>query len=482
MEDDKMKFTTVRQLVEHAAAFGEKIAFVEMSKEGKTIPHTYANLKTDVDALLTALNARGLNGKHIGVWGVNTYGWVVAYLAVLCGTGVVVPLPADAPRADMEKMLRTAEIEAVLADDMLCPAIKDAVTTYSFTECAAMIAEGRERMAGGDTSALDNAPSADHFCKIIFTSGTTGERRGVMLTQGNIMCIPSSHFIPLIGRVTISVLPPSHAFENVCHILPPLVMGSTEFLCPSLRAFPPMVASSGVDSLFLVPALAEALLTRFTPFLDKATNLKHIICGGAPVPKSLVERYAARGITLHAGYGLSECSPLVSVDARGVIGSVGEVGEYCRVRISAEGEVQVRGENVMQGYYKNEKATREAFTADGWLKTGDLGCLDAEGNLYITGRIKNLIILPNGENVSPEEMETMLVNCVAGVQDALCYTDGRLLGAQLFMGGDDSEATLETVRQAVAKINATLPAYKRIQKVTLTAEPIPMSATGKKKR
>ncbi len=476
------KLNTVRELIDFAAeAYADRPAYVEqVNGETKTV--SFRQVKEDVDALETALNARGYKGRHIGVMGVNSYGWVRAYLAVLCGLGVMVPIPADTPAEGLKTLVRTADVSVILADDLFAPSLKPLIETISFSECGALIEEGKTRMAEGDDTARALVPAGDDFSKIIFTSGTTGERRGVMLSQRNMMCIATSEFIPLAGDVSISILPMSHAFESVCHVLVMLYTGGLLYLCPSLRAFPPMVASSGADSLYIVPALAEALLTRFRPFLDKATKLKRLICGGAPVPQALVDAYDKLGIQVMTGYGLSECAPLVSLNTGMKTDAVGMPGSYCRVRIAADGEVQVRGENVMRSYYKNEKATQAAFTEEGWFKTGDLGRMDEDGCLYLTGRIKNLIILGNGENVSPEELETLAVNRIPGVRDALVTVENKTLAIALLVEGDAGEAALAQARADIAELNKTLPAYKRLMNVRLTAEPFATNATGKKIR
>ena len=477
-----MKFDNARALLNNAASYGENAAYKEKNENGEWEAYSFRRVVSDVNALSARLYADGLKGKHIGIMGLNTYNWIRAYLSVLCGLGVVALIPADSSREDVEALVRAADVEALLADDRVIPVADGLVPVYPFSAFADLIEEGRKLLDDGRVCLSDFETRPDDLAKIIFTSGTTGARKGVMLTQKNMLCIATSDFVPIMGHVSVSVLPLSHAFECVCHILPAIYYGCEMYLCPSLRAFPPAVAQSGAETLFIVPALAEALLTRFRPFLNKAASLKRVVCGGAPVPKQLVDEYAKIGIKLLAGYGLSECAPLVSLDIRGAAGSVGAVGEYCRARISEDGEIQVRGLNVMSGYYKNEAATRAAFTDDGWLRTGDLGEFDADGNLYITGRIKNLIILPNGENVSPEELETRVINRVPGVTDALCRADGANLAITLYLGGDTAPETREAVKRAVAAENNLLPAYKRIQKVDFTSEPFPVSATGKKLR
>ena len=449
-----MRPETVRELVDNSAReYAESIAYVDNG-----VKFSFADLKRDVDAMARYLVKAGLSGKHIALLGPNSYRWVVAYLAVLSGVGVCVPLPMGLPAANIQGLCRLADAEAILTD-----------------------AEGEfgvQKLPLNGVCAEETAlpaPKPEDLCQIIFTSGTTGTPKGVELTQANVMCIANCEFIPLAGRIGISILPASHAFEGVCHILVMLNTGATLYMCPSLMKFAPLVAQSGCDVLYLVPALAGALLTKFTKFLEQATSLKRIVCGGAPVPMALVEAYKQRGIEVFTGYGLSECSPLVSLNYELVEGSCGRIGSYCEARAAEDGEIQVRGLNVMRGYYKNEAATKAAFTEDGWLKTGDLGYVDANNHLFLTGRIKNLIILSNGENVSPEELENLIIDSVPGTVDALVYADGDVLAATVYTAAED-------IKEGIDKLNRSLPTYKRIMKYSLTREPLPTSANGKKLR
>lgn len=453
-------FSTVKELVDYSArVFSDRIALAEGENE-----YSFPRLKSDVYALAAELLRRGRPGMHIAIRGINSYAWIRAYLAVMTAGCVVVPLPAGLPDG------KTLEI-AALADSELI--LSDTPIENSPVEVLPLDLEA----APADDAVLPEADPND-VAKIIFTSGTTGIMKGVPLTHANILCIARCEMLAHAGKISIAVLPFNHAFEAVCHLLTMLSFGSKLYICPSLRQFPALVASSGCDVLFLVPSLAEALLTRFRRFLDKAGNLNSIICGGAPIPAALGEAYASLGIALNSGYGLSECSPLVALNHDAVPGTCGRPLAYCRVRISDEGEIQVKGENVFGGYYKNEEATRAAFTDDGWLKTGDLGYLDETGQLFLTGRIKNLIILSNGENVSPEELENLVIDRVAGVSDALCFAGDDTLCLRVYA----PEADEESLRKSISDLNSTLPPYQRMTGIEVVREPLPMNATGKKLR
>ena len=455
---------TIRELIDFAAAeYGTKPAYAEQEGE-QTKYYSFIDVKNTVDGIAGHLINMGLTGRHIAVMGVNSFARTAAYYAVLC-VGTVVPLPAEAPLSSIDFMLKASDAALILTDtetEYACPRLP--------------LNPDGEAAAGFPVS------KPEDLAQIVFTSGTTGTPKGVMLSQKNIMSIANCEFHPWAGIIGISVLPQYHAFESMCHLLVLLRNGRLLFMCPSLRRFAPMVASSGCDTLYLVPALAEALITRMRPYLDKATKLKRIVCGGASVPQSLVDAYAELGIDVMTGYGLSECSPLVSLNHRLLKNCCGVIGKYCRVRISDEGEIQVKGENVMSGYYKNEAATRAAFTEDGWLKTGDLGELDENNNLFLKGRIKNLIILSNGENVSPEELEALIVNSVKGAADALVSAKNDRLHALIYIPGGAGDEALSAAKDEIAKMNSGIESFKRINGVTLTAEPLPVNALGKKIR
>ena len=457
-------YSTVRELLDYALInYADAPAISEKTESGY-VKTTYAQLIADAKKAAAKLCGLGLTGKHIGITGINSRLWATAYYAVTAYTGVAVPIPAELNEAQIEPLLSGADVDAVISDRPLTLSVP--VIPMS-------------GILDGDVEAESGyVPAPEDIAEMIFTSGTTGVPKCVPLTHGNIISIASCEFTAYAVHVSICVLPLHHAFEEVCHLLVAPGIGMELYMCDSIRRFPVMVAESGCDALYLVPALADALLTRFTRFLDKAEKLDRVVCGGAPIPQALVDAYAARGVKLYGGYGLSECSPLVSLNIDLVPGSCGRIGSYCSVRIAEDGEIQVKGKNVFGGYYKNEAATKAAFTQDGWLKTGDLGRLDSENRLFITGRIKNLIILSNGENVSPEEIEVLIVNALSAQADALVYDAGDKLGAKIYAPGMEEDA----VRRIITDLNSTLPPYQRIMKIDVTEEPLPVNATGKKVR
>lgn len=239
----------------------------------------------------------------------------------------------------------------------------------------------------------------------------------------------------------------------------------------------------------------------FAPILDGlGGNLKMIFCGGAPLNPERVKEFADIGIHIYNGYGITECSPLVSSNSplSQVPGSVGAVAPDCEVRISdrgddGSGEIQVKGDNVMLGYYKDEEATRRSFTEDGWFKTGDIGHLDKDNNIYITGRAKNLIISANGKNVYPEELEECLMNQIAYLREVVVFAPKNNLGHDRIIAADAyldpqfiSEVGLDQARDQfkadVGKVNKHLAKFKRVSQVTIRETEFDKTTTKKIKR
>ncbi len=468
------------------ALFGTRTAYEWKTAEGIE-KRSFSDLRADVEALGTAICGLGYEGAHIAICGANSYAWAVCYLAVLGGAGVAVPCAADEGAAGMEYLCSRGDVTLAFADDGAAEKLPAGVRTIKIgSQLPGLLERGRALVNDGDLCYTGLAIDDDSLCEILFTSGTTGEKRGVMLSNRNIMSIVCCDFPYLIGLRTLSTLPFSHGFEAVCHLLVSLMPGVTVCLSASPRRFAQDLVDFRCESAYIVPLQAEALLGPFAPLLAAAPALRVLVCGGAPLSEQVMAAYAARGVKLMNGYGLSECSPLVTLNTIERPGSCGRAADYCAVRIASpdaqgRGEIEVRGENVMSGYYRDPEETAAAFTPDGWLRTGDLGCLDSDGYLYITGRRKNLIVLKNGENIMPEELEAILARSLPReAQIRVSERDGALLAEGY--GGDDPAAFYPLLRAAVEGLNASVSPAKRINLVEALASPLPKTALGKIKR
>ena len=359
----------------------------------------------------------------------------------------------------------------------------------------------------------------DKMSAILFTSGTTGKSKGVMLTQRNIAC----DITCAVGAVTInherdvalSVLPFNHAFESTCSIFGMIYLGVTVCLSRGLKYMQKEFAEYQPTIMFIVPLIAEKLyekiwVTAKKQGKDKALKkgiklcrlagkigidltdkilsdvkaafggkLKNLMCGGAPLSEELIKNYADLGINLFQGYGLTECSPILTVnsDSYHRENSVGKVIDACEVK-SVDGEIWAKGTTISSGYYNNEKATEKSFS-DGWFKTGDLGYVDDDGYVFITGRKKNLIILSNGENVSAEELEARLYE-IPYITEAIAYAKEGKIVAEIYIDPEVNDVPAkQKVDEDIARINKDLAYYKRIDCVILRDEPFKKTTTKK---
>jgi len=515
---------TLRDLIRFTARrYEDKPAFVIPRDNGTDEEKSFRAFSDDIDALGTVLFRQGLRGCRVAILGGNSYEWLLSYFAAANGGNTAVPLDRDLPAGELAFLLEDSGCAALVCapeyEDML-PALQDAAglrRTIRMEEIAAMLAEGRRLIAQGDDSYTGCALGADSLAAIVYTSGTTGKPKGVMLTQGNITAdaLAVGRRVQGAGRV-VQALPLHHTFGLTAGVLIPLMYCTTNYLSRSVRNVQKDIVKTKATVLILVPAIIEVVYQKIWESarkkgeedkLRKALKLSRalmrlgidvrrrlfrevldalggelylLICGGAPLNERITADFLAMGVNLLNGYGITECSPVVSVNPnrKNRVGSVGPPVDCCRVRIDEGGEIQVKGSNVMQGYYGDGQATRDAFTGDGWFKTGDLGTLDRRGYLYVTGRIKHLIILSNGKNVSPEELEEKL-KLLPGVVEAAVYGEDGRIAAEIYA---DPAASASEINGAVHAMNRGLPGYKQVGLVKLRDTPFPKTTTMKIKK
>lgn len=342
----------------------------------------------------------------------------------------------------------------------------------------------------------------EKMCSILFTPGTTGKSKGVMLSHkslaDNATCMDMGESE---GTVSLTVLPIHHAYCFTCDILACMCMGVTICFNDSIMRIVKNLQLFRPHIMLLVPLIIETLnfklneLCRQYPDVPKRAlavqvfgeNLHTIYSGGAYLNPQLIEQFKEYGIALVQGYGMTEFSPRISANIKtySKLGSVGHLIPGCEAKIE-DGEILVKGNSRMIGYYKDEAETNKAITPDGWLKTGDLGYVDEDGFVFITGRKKNLIILANGENVSPEELENKFSGWLLA-KELMVYAENGVIVFEMYPNADvvaamqisDVEAV---VKDKVAQINEDLPLYKRIIKVIIRDEEFKKTASGKIKR
>ncbi len=549
-----IRLRDLRELVDYAAEkYNVKPAFKEIGPDRQIIEHNYNQLKFDIAALGTKLLADGLEGKHFALIGESTYNYVLSYLSVANGAGVIVPIDKELTMDDMIKLIRKSDSEIIFFSDCCAPFIADilaqspdifmavnignAKPNCSFLSLNDLIDAGKKLLQEGDTCYTGITLDVDKNCSILFTSGTTGVNKGVMLCQRNLATtVYSALSLFALPDTSFSILPINHTYEFNIHVLGCIFGGGTLCFNDSLKHVKDNLKLFKPNMSLMVPMIVEGLYKNiwketarvnltshlkygiwfsnalrkigidlrkvlFAPVMENlGGQLNFIVCGGAPLNPDLIKGFDDIGISVYNGYGITECSPLISSNSplSNVPGSVGVVVPGCTVRIGeiradGRGEIQAKGDNVMLGYYKDDEATRLSFTDDGWFKTGDIGYMDHKGNLYITGRAKNLIILSNGKNVHPEELEEYIVSMIPYVREVVVYAmlddhgNESVITAEAYLDQQVTqevgwEKASEMFAESMKKVNRHLAAYKRITKTVIRETEFEKTTTKKIKR
>lgn len=513
------EFSNLKDFVNYCGtAFAEKTAFRYIKKKTE-VAKSYKTFKEDVEALGTYFISKGYNRTHIAVIGENSYEWIVTYFATVNSNNVIVPLDKEASVDDLKYLVEKSGTSVIVHSDDYLEEVEatGCSTLINMKDLSSVIDEGKALVANGDKSYENTVIDENAMCTLVYTSGTTSEPKGVMLSHLNIIfdTVATSKSV-LIPDSALVMLPIHHTYGFVASLTIPMLVGSSIFINSSMRnlmsdinyakpkyiACVPMVAdafykkvqenlkSTGKDGLIkklvsisngLMKCGIDVRRKLFKKIIDAfGGNLEILVIGGAPVNENTVIGFHEFGINVLCGYGITECSPIVSTmrNEHYEPKSMGVVHPGVEVRIK-DGEVQVKGNIVFSGYYKNEEATREAFDGE-WFKTGDLGAYEND-MLYINGRIKNLIILPNGKNVSPEELEQKLSDNVSGITEVVVSETDGMIAAEIF--SKDADDTLkEKIEKDVFEYNKNLPAYKQIGKVVFRDTEFPKTTTKKIKR
>lgn len=545
-----------------ARLFPERPAFMSKDKKkGVYTSITYREAHQASDALGTALLSLGMEGKRIAVIGENRYEWAISYLAVVNGTGVVVPLDRELPENELKQLVVAAEVECVIFSgkyQRIFQRIKDSGDTKLF---ALICMDGEEASGGvmsfqnlleigarllekGRREFIDTEIDRQAMSVLLFTSGTTGVSKGVMLSHQNL----AADLMSMVSMVHVmkediffSVLPIHHTYECTCGFLCPIFRGGAVAYCEGLRYIVKNLAEARPTVFLTVPLIMESMyrkiwsqarksgkekllkrvlgVNRITKkiginlvplLLSQVTKvfggrMRLMICGGAAIDPAILEGIAAFGITCLQGYGLTECSPIAALnpDGKPKQDSAGAIPPHMEGQIQAPneegiGEICVKGPNVMLGYYGNPQATQEVLPGDGWFHTGDLGFIDADGFVHITGRQKNVIITKNGKNVYPEEIEYYLgripyvEECMVWGADSQEEGGDTLIFASIkceeeatgaVLGeGYTKEQAMELLWKEVDLVNEELPYFKRIKKLEVRTEEFEKNTAKKIKR
>ncbi len=486
----------------------DEVAFIFNNAKKEEIKKTYNDFYNDVTLMSNYLSSNYKN-KHIALIGENSYNYLVLFFSIIISKNVAVLIDKDLSKEKIQELLKKSDSKVLFYSKDYCDidGLEKKYKSYFIEDIENIIKTSK------DLSFKDN--KAKNECRVIFfTSGTTGANKGVMLSEKNILSDiygASSLFKP--DGLVFSCLPFHHAFGLITSILKPFYYGVPVFLNHSLKYLTNELKSSAPNTMFVVPVFIEnfykqiwknARLTKkdymlktmiklsnsllkvgidLRSYLFKSItknfggNLKYIICGGAFLDKKYVKWFRSIGIEILNGYGITECSPVLAVNRNEYYkdGSVGQVVRGATIKIE-NNEILVKGDIVMLGYYKDEQATKEVMKK-GYFNTGDFGYLDEEGFLYITGRKKNLIILSNGENISPEVIEEKLSKD-KGVCEVIVYEKDNKLIASIYPT-EEYFGNTSYFNGLIYKYNSKVPKNHQISSVTLRTEEFPKNNNRK---
>lgn len=513
-------------LLQKAETKPEHIAFTFSKGKNQLIEKSYRNFYEEVNALGTWIWKEGLQGKQIAIIGENSYEWLLCFFAIVNGGSVAVPIDKELPQKEIMKLIHKSDAEAVFVSTSYLNVVGDmGINVYSMADMNHFLEKGNEQIKDGRYDFLDYSIDSEKLCCIMFTSGTSGSSKGVMLSHRNIAeDINGSCKLFVLEGNTIALLPFHHAFGLVVGVFMVFNYGYTIFLNKSLKTVQRDLQVAKPQTMFLVPLFVETFHKQIWTQAKKegkdkilrimmkvsdcllfigidirkkvfasvrkafGGKLSYIICGGAPLMPQYIKEFRSFGVEILNGYGTTECSPCAAVNRNYFHrdGTVGIPVPGVKVKLSEDGEVLIKGLIVMQGYYKDEESTKQAIT-DGWYRTGDLGVIDADGFLTLTGRKKNLIILSNGENISPEELETDFLKDEA-VQEVLVYEKEGKIIAEIFpneewfntLHGDNiGENRKNYLDELCKKVNRGRPLYKQIHAVIIRDAEFPKNTSKK---
>ena len=539
--------------------YGDRPAYIFKTEEkGKFRTITHKEFRENINALGTTLIQMGLKDKRIAVISENRYEWELSYLAVAAGVGVIVPLDKALPDNELESLILRSQVEAIIYSskyDEIMNTLREKKNTnlkyfismdleentQGIYAEKALVEKGKKLLADGNKTYIDAKIDAEKMGIMLFTSGTTAMSKAVMLSHKNLV----TNVMDIIQRFDLtdedrflSFLPLHHVFECTVGFLYPISIGGSIAFCEGVKHMAENIKEFEITAMISVPAVFDIIYRKVMKTIEKkgklanlekgkkvsqfllkmkidlrkqlfkevheslGPKLKLVVTGGAALDPETEKGFNDLGFDVEQGYGLTETAPVIAAETPKCrrLGSIGKKFPSVEVKIDDPdeegiGELMAKGPSIMLGYYENEEATKSALESDGWFHTGDLARIDKDGFIYISGRKKSVIVLNNGKNVFPEEIETLL-NKVEGIKETFVFEkkeddgdvkvcveivyDKELIKELYNIEGEES--IKEFLWDKVKEVNKLMPKYKYVREMVITEEPLIKTTTLKIKR
>ena len=539
--------------------YGDRPAYIFKTEEkGKFRIITHKEFRENINALGTTLIQMGLKDKRIAVISENRYEWELSYLAVASGVGVIVPLDKALPDNELESLILRSQVEAIIYSskyDAIMNTLREKKNTnlkyfismdleentQGIYAEKALVEKGKKLLADGNKTYIDAKIDAEKMGIMLFTSGTTAMSKAVMLSHKNLV----TNVMDIIQRFDLtdedrflSFLPLHHVFECTVGFLYPISIGGSIAFCEGVKHMAENIKEFEITAMISVPAVFDIIYRKVMKTIEKkgklanlekgkkvsqfllkmkidlrkqlfkevheslGPKLKLVVTGGAALDSETEKGFNDLGFDVEQGYGLTETAPVIAAETPKCrrLGSIGKKFPSVEVKIEnpdeeGVGELMAKGPSIMLGYYENEEATKSALESDGWFHTGDLARIDKDGFIYISGRKKSVIVLNNGKNVFPEEIETLL-NKVEGIKETFVFEkkeddgdvkvcveivyDKELIKELYNIEGEEN--IKEFLWDKVKEVNKLMPKYKYVREMVITEEPLIKTTTLKIKR
>ena len=539
--------------------YGDRPAYIFKTEEkGKFRTITHKEFRENINALGTTLIQMGLKDKRIALISENRYEWELSYLAVASGVGVIVPLDKALPDNELESLILRSQVEAIIYSskyDVIMNTLREKKNTnlkyfismdleentQGIYAEKALVEKGKKLLIDGNKTYIDAKIDSEKMGIMLFTSGTTAMSKAVMLSHKNLV----TNVMDIIQRFDLtdeerflSFLPLHHVFECTVGFLYPISIGGSIAFCEGVKHMAENIKEFEITAMISVPAVFDIIYRKVMKTIEKkgklanlekgkkvsqfllkmkidlrkqlfkevheslGPKLKLVVTGGAALNPETEKGFNDLGFDVEQGYGLTETAPVIAAETPKCrrLGSIGKKFPSVEVKIDDPdeegiGELMAKGPSIMLGYYENEEATKSALESDGWFHTGDLARIDKDGFIYISGRKKSVIVLNNGKNVFPEEIETLL-NKVEGIKETFVFEkkeddgdvkvcveivyDKELIKELYNIEGEEN--IKEFLWDKVKEVNKLMPKYKYVREMVITEEPLIKTTTLKIKR